>query len=31
MPYTDKCDVWTMAIIYYEMLFGDIPGRGRDD
>jgi len=31
MPYTNKCDVWTMAIIYYEMLFGNIPGRGRDD
>jgi len=20
-----------MAIIYYEMLFGDLPGKGRDD
>ena len=29
--YTNKCDVWTMAIIYYEMLFGNIPGRGRED
>ena len=29
--YTHKCDIWTIAIIYYEILFGNIPGRGRDD
>jgi serine/threonine protein kinase len=29
--YTHKCDIWTIAIIYYELLFGNIPGRGRDD
>ena len=29
--YTNKCDVWTMGIIYYEIIFGNIPGRGRDD
>jgi serine/threonine-protein kinase ULK/ATG1 len=29
--YTSKCDIWTMAIIYYELLFGNIPGRGKDD
>jgi len=23
--------VWTLAIIYYELLFGNIPGRGKDD
>lgn len=29
--YTNKCDVWTMGVIYYELLFGNIPGRGRTD
>lgn len=29
--YTAKCDVWSMGIIYYELLFGNLPGRGDDD
>ena len=30
-PYTNKCDVWTMAVIYYEILFGNLPGKGNND
>jgi serine/threonine protein kinase len=26
-----KCDVWTMGIIYYELLTGDIPACDKDD
>ena len=29
--YTEKCDIWTMGVIYYELLFGNLPGKGRDD
>jgi serine/threonine protein kinase len=29
--YTHLCDVWTMGIMYYELLTGNIPGKGRDD
>jgi serine/threonine-protein kinase ULK/ATG1 len=27
VPYTKKCDIWSLGIIYYELLFGNIPGR----
>ncbi len=30
MQYTSKCDVWSIGIIYYFMLFGDTPWPCRD-
>lgn len=26
--YTPKCDVWSVGVIYYEMLFGRLPWTG---
>ena len=31
MNYTNKTDIWSLGIIYYELLFGNIPGVGATD
>jgi serine/threonine protein kinase len=30
-PYTTKCDIWSIGIIYYEMIFGSPPWKARDE
>ena len=30
-PYTTKCDVWSLGIIFFEMLFGETPWKGIDE
>jgi calcium-dependent protein kinase len=30
-PYTTKCDIWSLGIIFYEMVFNDAPWKGRDE
>jgi serine/threonine-protein kinase ULK/ATG1 len=30
-PYTTKCDIWSIGIIFYEMLFGSPPWKARDE
>lgn len=29
--YSTKCDIWSLGIIFYEMLFFDVPWKGRDE
>jgi serine/threonine-protein kinase ULK2 len=29
--YTTKCDIWSIGVIFYEMLFHDVPWKGRDE
>jgi serine/threonine protein kinase len=29
--YTTKCDIWSLGIIFYEMLFGYPPWKARDE
>jgi serine/threonine-protein kinase ULK/ATG1 len=29
-PYTTKCDIWSIGVIFYEMLFGYPPWKARD-
>jgi calcium-dependent protein kinase len=29
--YTTKCDIWSLGVMYYEMLFNDFPWNGRDE
>jgi calcium-dependent protein kinase len=29
--YSTKCDIWSIGVIYYEMLFHDVPWKGRDE
>lgn len=30
-PYSTKCDIWSLGVILYEMLFFDVPWKGRDE
>lgn len=30
-PYTTKCDVWSLGVIFYEMVFGYPPWKARDE
>ena len=30
-PYGTKCDVWSLGIIFHEMLFHDVPWKARDE
>ncbi|KAM3147681.1 hypothetical protein pb186bvf_000009 [Paramecium bursaria] len=29
--YSTKCDIWSLGVIFYEMLFFDVPWKGRDE
>jgi serine/threonine-protein kinase ULK2 len=29
--YSTKCDIWSIGVIFYEMLFHDVPWKGRDE
>ncbi|CAK58289.1 unnamed protein product (macronuclear) [Paramecium tetraurelia] len=30
-PYSTKCDIWSLGVIFYEMVFTDVPWKGRDE
>ena len=30
-PYTTKCDIWSIGVIFYEMLFSSPPWKARDE
>lgn len=30
-PYGRNCDVWSIGILFYELLFGTIPGQEEDE
>lgn len=30
LPYSLGCDIWSVGVIYYEMLFGFLPGLGKN-
>lgn len=29
--YTSKCDIWTLGVILYELIFVNLPGKGETD
>ena len=29
--YDHKCDIWSLGVIFYEMVFSDVPWKGRDE
>ena len=31
VQYTTKCDIWSLGVIFYEMLFGYPPWKARDE
>lgn len=30
-PYSTKCDIWSLGIIFFEMVYSDVPWKGRDE
>ena len=29
--YGTKCDIWSLGVIYHELLYGYVPWKGRDE
>ena len=29
--YDNKADIWSIGTVFYELLFGNLPGKGRDE